>query len=191
MNVLKRGNIYMNEEEQLIAELYSCFQRLDWRGMLACYRDDIFFYDPVFENLEGRQVRGMWEMLLSNARDLKLRFGDIVSEDGYGTCNWVATYTFSATGRKVVNEGKANFRFVGGKIAEHQDVFDLWKWSRQALGVPGILFGWSSLLQKKIRRMARKNLEKFIAAHNPDRDNPIPDDPDRNNPDPGDQVQPS
>ena len=157
----------MNEEEELIKEFYTCFKRLDWRGMIACYREDIFFYDPVFENLEGDQVRGMWEMLLGNAKDLQLDFSDINATDGYGSCQWVATYSFSATGRRVVNKGKAHFKFAGGRIAEHQDDFSLWKWSRQALGMPGLLFGWSMPLQNKIRKMAKKNLERFLLSHKP------------------------
>ena len=162
----------MSQEEQLITIYYSCFQRLDWRGMLDCYREDVFFYDPVFENLDGPQVRAMWEMLLSRAKDLELHFSDIVAEGGYGSCQWVATYTFTATGRKVVNRGQARFTFHEGKIAEHQDAFSLWKWSRQALGLPGLFFGWTSLLQKKIRGNARKSLEKFMVGKA--KDAPLP-----------------
>jgi hypothetical protein len=157
----------MKEEEELIRKFYTCFGKLDWRGMIACYQEDIFFYDPVFENLVGGQVRGMWEMLLSNAKDLRLDFSDIVFADGYGSCHWVATYTFSATGRRVVNKAKALFTFSGGKIVEHQDVFSLWGWSRQALGLPGLLFGWSLPLHKKIRGMAKKNLARFLQSRNP------------------------
>ena len=168
----------MSEEEQLIKVFYTCLQRLDWKGMLDCYHEEVFFYDPVFENLEGPQVRAMWEMLLSNAKDLQLSFSNIQSEPrlspdtdaapvSYGSCDWVATYTFSQTGRQVVNKGAALFTFSEGKIAEHQDNFDLWRWSRQALGIPGILFGWTPVLQNKIRRMARRNLEKFMARSAP------------------------
>ena len=155
----------MHEEEELIRVFYTCFKNLDWPGMNACYSEDIFFYDTVFENLEGFRVKAMWQMLLSNAKDLKLDFSDVAAADGYGSCQWTAAYSFSATGRRVVNKGEAHFKFAGGKIAEHQDGFDLWKWSRQALGLPGILFGWTPPLQRKIRGMAKKNLQKFIHTH--------------------------
>lgn len=154
----------MNDNEKLITQFYSCFNRLDWKGMLECYTEDIVFYDPVFENLEGPEVRAMWEMLLKSAKDLEMRFDEVKSEDDYGSCIWTATYTFSQTGRKVVNKGNALFAFRDGRISEHQDRFDLWRWSRQALGTPGILLGWSPFLQHKIREKARKGLEKFMAA---------------------------
>ncbi len=164
----------MSEEEQLIKVFYTCFQKLDWKGMLNCYHEEVFFYDPVFENLEGQQVRVMWEMLLSSAKDLQLSFSNIQVDpasaaegSSYGSCDWIAAYTFSQTGRKVVNKGKALFTFSEGKIAEHQDNFDLWKWSRQALGIPGILFGWTPFLQNKIRQKARRSLEKFRTRNAP------------------------
>jgi ketosteroid isomerase-like protein len=160
-----------NMEEQLIKEFYTCFQQRNWKGMVDCYGEDIIFYDPVFENLEGCEVHAMWEMLLSRAKDLTLDFGDISIEesagdgtDKYGGCRWVATYTFTATGRKVVNRVKARFAFSEGKIVEHQDEFNLWKWSGQALGWTGFLLGGTSLMQNKIRRNARKSLDKFMEA---------------------------
>ncbi|HTI09484.1 MAG TPA: nuclear transport factor 2 family protein [Puia sp.] len=177
----------MSDEEQLVKVFYTCFQQRDWKGMLDCYHKDIFFYDPVFLNLEGPEVHAMWEMLLRNAKDLELNFSNIRMEpaspepatgsaaasqpagsgpasptETYGSCNWVATYTFSQTGRQIVNKGKALFTFSEGKIAEHQDDWSFWKWIRQALGLPGILLGWTPMLQNKIRRQARKNLEKFM-----------------------------
>lgn len=152
----------VSDEEQMIRKFYSSFQNRDWQGMLCCYKDNILFYDPVFENLEGVEVRSMWEMLLKSAKDLEMEFGEIETEEGYGSCQWVATYTFSRTGRQVVNKGKAFFKFSEGLIAEHQDDFDLWKWSRQALGITGTLLGWTPFMHRKIRQKAERSLEKFM-----------------------------
>jgi ketosteroid isomerase-like protein len=163
----------MNQNEQLIKKFYDCFGRRDWKGMLDCYHQEIFFYDPVFQNLEGPQVRAMWEMLLRNAKDLKVRAGDIKAADDHGSCHWVATYTFSATGRHVVNNCKASFTFSEGRIVEHQDEFSFWKWSRQSLGLPGWLLGWSSLIQNKVRRQARQNLDKFMTNQGPSNSNSL------------------
>ena len=131
--------------------------------MNSCYSDDIVFYDPAFEILRGDEVKYMWEMLCTNAKDFSLVFDSIKAKDHeYYTCNWVATYTFSKTGRKVVNHIKAYMRIEGGKIVEHSDGFSLHKWSRQALGFTGELFGWNSFFQRKIKNKARKSLLKFI-----------------------------
>ncbi|HEY6900908.1 MAG TPA: nuclear transport factor 2 family protein [Puia sp.] len=151
----------MSVEEQLITTFYTSFQQGNWRGMIDCYHTDVFFYDPVFQNLEGAEVRAMWEMLLGRAKAVKLDFSNVSGADGHGSCNWIAEYRFPATGRNVINKATARFSIREGKIVEHQDEFSLWKWSAQALGLPGQFFGWSSLLQENIRKKARANLEKF------------------------------
>ena len=55
-------------------------------------------------------------------------------------------------------------RFAGGTIVEHSDAFSLHKWSKQALGLPGELFGWNSFFQRKIKNQAKRNLLQFIKA---------------------------
>ena len=157
----------MTANEQLISSFYTAFQNLDHKKMNACYSDDIVFFDPAFGLLKGDEAKAMWEMLCKNARDFSLVFGNIAALDHeYYTCDWVATYTFSKTGRRVVNKIKAHMMIADGKIIEHSDGFSLHKWSMMALGFSGWLLGWNSFFQNKIKRQARKNLEKFIAQKN-------------------------
>jgi ketosteroid isomerase-like protein len=153
----------MDNNQQVIERFYTAFQKLDHQTMRDCYSEFPIFNDAVFGILEGEEVFAMWEMLCTNARDFSLTFSNIRHlDEEYSTCNWTATYTFSKTGRKVVNVIKAHMRIQDGKITEHTDQFDIWKWSRQALGLPGILLGWSGYMKQKIRSNARKNLAKFM-----------------------------
>lgn len=157
----------MNQNEELIRRFYTAFQQLDYRTMNDCYSEDPAFNDPVFGILEGDAVFAMWEMLCRNARDFSLEFSNIkLLDEEYATCNWTARYTFSKTGRKVVNNIKAHMRIQDGKITEHTDEFDIWKWSRQALGVSGLLLGWSGFIKSKVRNNARKNLAAFMEKNN-------------------------
>lgn len=153
----------MNGNAQIIERFYEAFQKLDYATMQSCYSDDIIFNDPAFGILRDWEAKAMWEMLCKNAKNFSLNFSNIqLLDEEYATCNWEATYTFSKTGRKVVNKIKAHMRLHDGKITEHTDQFDIWKWSRQALGLPGWLLGWSGYMKNKIRYNARKNLEKFM-----------------------------
>lgn len=157
----------MTNNEQLINNFYTSFQKLDHKGMNACYSEDIVFSDPVFGLLRGEEARSMWEMLCTNAKNFTLTYGNIQHlDDEYSTCDWVATYTFSKTGKKVVNRIKANMRFANGKIIEHSDAFSLHKWASQALGFSGWLLGWNSFFQNKIKNGAKKNLLKFMEKKN-------------------------
>lgn len=147
----------------IIEQFYAAFQQLDYQAMNACYSEDIVFSDPVFGILHGDEVKAMWEMLCRNARDFSLEYSDIeLLDDEYATCRWTATYTFSKTGRRVVNRAKAYMRVKNGKIIEHSDAFSLGKWASQALGWKGTLLGWSGYFQKRIQKRARKQLEHFM-----------------------------
>jgi ketosteroid isomerase-like protein len=149
--------------EQIIRRFYSAFQRLDYKTMQECYSDDIIFFDTVFGLLKGEEVKAMWEMLCKQARDFQLEFSNIqLLDEEYATCNWTARYTFSRTGRKVVNHIKAHMKIKDNKIVEHSDAFRLSDWAAQAFGFMGSLFGWTGFMKRKIRNAARKNLLAFM-----------------------------
>lgn len=153
----------MDSNEQLISDFYTAFQKLDHSKMGACYSNEIVFFDPVFGLLRGREVKAMWEMLCKSAKDFSLTFGNITALDHeYYTCEWVATYTFSKTGRRVVNRIKAHMLINDGKIIEHSDGFSLHKWSAQALGFSGWLLGWNRFFQNRIKNQAKRNLLKYL-----------------------------
>ncbi len=155
----------MNGNEQVINRFYTSFQQLDYATMQQCYTGDAVFSDPVFGLLQGTELRAMWEMLCKNATSFSLSFSAIqLLDEEYATCQWTATYTFSKTGRHVVNHIKAYMRIQHGKITEHTDKFNVWKWSRQALGLPGLILGWTDFMQDRIHKNARRNLDKFMAA---------------------------
>ena len=63
--------------DELINKFYRSFQKLDYNGMNSCYSDDIVFFDPAFGLLKGNEVRAMWEMLCTNAKDFSLTYGNI------------------------------------------------------------------------------------------------------------------
>ena len=147
-----------------MTRFYSAFQRRDYVTMQGCYGDKVIFYDPVFEDLVDDEVRLMWEMLCKRATDLSINFNNVQADEEYGTCNWVATYTFYKTKRTVVNKIKAHMRFQNGKIVEHSDQFKLSNWCKQAFGLPGLVFGTTAWFQKKIRKSAQQSLYDYITS---------------------------
>ena len=132
--------------------------------MAACYAPDARFSDPVFPDLKGQEPGAMWRMLTRRADDLKLELLEHEADGDRGSARWVAHYTFTQTGRRVRNDVRASFRFAQGLIAEHRDDFDFHRWSRQALGTPGLLLGWTPILRASVRRRARAGLGEFMAG---------------------------
>ncbi len=152
----------MNTNEIIINTFYTCFQNNDYKGMQDCYADTAHFSDPVFYDLNARQVKAMWEMFCVNGKDLEVEFKNVSANEKNGSSEWMAIYTFSQTGRKVINRIKANFTFEQGKIVKHIDDFNFYDWSKQALGASGLLLGWTPFVKNKIRKVAMKNLQDYM-----------------------------
>ena len=142
----------------VVERLYAAFDRRDGEAMAALYAPDGHFRDPVFGDLTGAEAGAMWRMLTRTARDLKVE----LPEHDATSAHWIAHYTFSATGRPVVNDVRARFRIENGLIVDHVDEFSFWKWSRQALGPKGLVLGWTPFLRAKVGRTARAGLDQFM-----------------------------
>lgn len=155
----------MENNETLIRNFYTAFQQRDFKAMQNCYADDIVFNDSVFRDLRGGRAKAMWHMLLSGNGKLDVEFNNIRADEKSGSCNWVARYEFSRTKRPVTNRIKANFIFRDGKIAQHTDDFNFYKWIRMAFGFSGFLVGWTNAAREKVRKNAADRLDAFIEAH--------------------------
>ena len=148
---------------ETIQTFYSAFQNLDYATMQSCYSDDAVFNDPAFGLLDASETKAMWEMLCKRAKDFSLVYGNIhLLDEEYTTTDWTASYLFAKTGRRVVNKITAHMKFRDGLIIEHTDAFDIYKWTRQAFGLTGLLLGWTSFLHRKIQRQAKEGLHKFM-----------------------------
>jgi ketosteroid isomerase-like protein len=148
-------------DADVIARLYDALDRHDGEAMASLYAPDARFRDPAFGELSGEEAGDMWRMLTSRATDLSVELPEHEAGGGSGSAHWIATYTFR-TGRHVVNDIRARFRFRDGLIAEHEDSFPFHRWARQALGPAGWVLGAPpfSLL---VRRRALADLERFRA----------------------------
>jgi len=153
----------MSSNKALIESFYAAFKKKDYKTMAECYHADAYFRDEAFE-LKGKQVGAMWHMLCERGADMVLTYS-VTEQNGIVTAHWEPKYSFSQTGRFVHNIIDAEFEFKEGKIIRHIDHFDFWRWSRQSLGMPGLLLGWSSFLKKKVSTMANKALAGFIKKH--------------------------
>jgi len=151
----------MHPHESVIREFYAAFARRDAEAMARCYHDEVFFSDPAFPALRGEEARDMWRMLLSRAQDLEVVLEEAGGDAAGGNARWRATYTFSRTGRRVVNRISALFAFRDGRIVRHYDHFPFWRWAAQALGPAGRFLGWFAPLKWMVRRQAAAQLERF------------------------------
>lgn len=155
----------MADNDVTIQRLYTAFANRDGDTMAACYAPDATFSDPVFPGLTGAEPGAMWRMLAGRAKDFRLELVEHSATGDTGTARWIAHYTFAQTGRPVVNDVRSTFRFnADGLIVEQRDAFSFYNWSKQALGTPGLLLGWTPLIKNKVQATARAGLDQFMAA---------------------------
>ena len=144
----------------LIERFYAAFGECNGAAMTACYAPDAHFRDPAFGDLEGEEIGAMWRMLTGRATDLKIELHEHDADEESGSAHWIARYTFS-TGRPVVNDIQASFRFADGLIVDHVDEFDFRNWAKQALGPSGHLVALLPPLRSKARAKALDQLAAF------------------------------
>jgi hypothetical protein len=154
----------MNHQD-IVDRFYQALGKRDGETMARCYANQATFSDPAFPNLDAKEVRGMWRMLCSRSTDLKVDYTVRKIDDKHFEVDWNAYYTFTKTGRKVHNIIRADIFLDQGLIVKHRDRFDFWRWSRQALGLPGLLLGWTPILRGSVQKQARQNLEQFMQKH--------------------------
>ena len=145
---------------ETIERFYTAFGQCNGAAMTACYAPDAHFRDPAFGDLHGPDIGAMWRMLTSRATDLKIELHEHEADEGTGSAHWIARYTFS-TGRPVVNDIQATFRFKDSLIADHVDEFDFRAWAKQALGPSGHLVALLPPLRSKARAKALDQLDQF------------------------------
>ena len=148
-------------QQETIKQFYTAFQQLDAEAMVALYHDDIEFSDPAFGTLYSNDAKNMWRMICSRAKDFSLSYNQVTETSAY----WEPTYTFSATGNKVINKIEAAFEFKDGKISKHTDVFNLHLWATQALGFKGRLIGGTKFFKKKLNKQTKQLLAAYTKKH--------------------------
>jgi limonene-1,2-epoxide hydrolase len=154
----------MHQNAELIQRFYSAFAAGDHQTMASSYTDDATFSDPVFPNLNAEEARAMWRMFCTSGNEIDLTFSGIGADDSKGSAHWEAVYKFPKTGRRVHNVIDASFEFTDGRISRHRDAFDLYRWTKMALGPLGTVLGWTPIVQGQVRGQAAAQLERFRAS---------------------------
>src|SRR5215468_7031152 len=124
--------------------------------MASLYAPGAHFRDPVFQ-LEGADIGGMWRALLGRAKEFSVTYTVAQVAPGRGSVEWTARYLFGGK-RKVVNVILSELALENGLIVDQRDSFDFPLWAKQAIGLPGRLFGRFAFFQRAVSRKAMARL---------------------------------
>jgi hypothetical protein len=156
---------------ETLERFYTAFANLDAATMQSCYAENARFEDPVFRLAGARQIGGMWRMLCADLRMHGIGQWDLVVEEirargDQGRARWRARYPFGTRPRTVRNRVYSRFDFdAKGLILRQRDAFSFWNWSRQAIGWPGWLFGWTPTLRARVQGKAGQQLARYMEKH--------------------------
>lgn len=143
---------------------FDAFAIGDYHSMGLLYAPTATFSDPIFPLLSGPETALMWEMLLSRAQEFSVS-ANVEEEQsqggGHARAVWVARYLYGAAGRQVTNRVHTEMTLQAGRIVKQVDHFSFWGWSRQALGAPGLLLGWTPWLRHRVQEQAQQQLVLF------------------------------
>ena len=149
--------------KNIIEEFYEAFSNLDAENMVKYYHPDVIFQDPAFGELKADRAKNMWRMLCRSqkGKGFKVTYQVIDFNKEKANAQWDAFYTFGQTGRKVHNQIFASFMIEDGLIVEHIDEFNLYDWSKQAMGMKGYLLGKTSFFRNKLQHKTNLLLNEF------------------------------
>lgn len=148
-------------QPSVVDRFYEAFAQRDAAAMAACYHPDATFEDPAFGPLDRESACAMWAMLLGRSADLVVTHQVLRDSGSEVGAHWEARYTFTRTGRPVLNRIEATFTVEDGLIRTHRDHFGFWAWARQAFGPAGLLLGWTPWFQAKVRAEALRTLAAY------------------------------
>ena len=70
----------------VIERFYRAFETKDFHTMQSLYHDQATFSDPVFADLNSREVKAMWQMLITASKDLKVTFKKVQNNGSLQSC---------------------------------------------------------------------------------------------------------
>ena len=152
-----------NIQEDVAQQFYTAFAKKDYLELARFYHNDLSFTDPAFGTLSRSETLAMWEMLFTSADDLDINFKLLTSGDNFVVVEWRANYSFGSKKRFVKNIIKAKLLIEDDLIIRHIDSFNLYRWSRQAMGIAGWLIGWTGFFRRKLQKQTRSRLASFIS----------------------------
>ncbi|KAG8847670.1 hypothetical protein FRB91_011529 [Serendipita sp. 411] len=130
----------------------------------------------------AKQAKGMFSMFVNNREKnkMELEYKDIKKGiNDLTVCihpiyllpllthrQYTATYTvrYIFTGRPVTNVIQSTFTIspTSNLLLSQVDAFPFYTWAKQALGLPGLLLGWTGYLQSQVQHNAGQSLEKYM-----------------------------
>jgi hypothetical protein len=139
----------------IIDRLFKAFQSKDADAILAAYSAKCQFNHPLIGCMSKDEFSKAVQIFIRETPDYELAFQINHVSAKRVEVEWTMTHIFHLTGRIIKQNGKTTCFLSANSVVRQIDQFDRRIWSRQAMGVTGLVLsfvpGWKSFIERELR----------------------------------------
>jgi ketosteroid isomerase-like protein len=140
----------------LVEQHYKAIQAKDADAILAVYAADCRIDHPLIGRMSKDEFSKAVQAFIRQTPDYELEFQISHAGAQRVDAEWALTHVFHLTGRTIRLAGATTYFLSANRITRHIDQFDRRAWSRQAMGMTGLVLsfvpGWRSFVERELRR---------------------------------------
>lgn len=112
---------------QQFEQFYSDFKTADLAGLDDLYIPDVRFRDPVQEVIGTAQLKRYFSASRQSVEECRFEFRDRSFDERQCFYQWLMHYRHPrlAGGKSLTLRGMSHLRFAEGRIASHEDIYDM------------------------------------------------------------------
>jgi hypothetical protein len=140
----------------LVEQLFKAFQSKDTDAIFATYAADCQFDHPLIGRLSKNEFSMAIRAFMRATPDYELAFQINHTDAKRVDVEWTITHIFHLTAKVIKQHGTTTCFLSNNRIVQQIDKFDRRAWSRQAMGMTGLVLsfvpGWRSFIERELRR---------------------------------------
>lgn len=157
---------------QTVERFFRSYLKHDFHGMHACLDDAVHFSDYAFDDIQGAQVRAMWQWFCTRIPPIDMRGYKVLREEGDKVfARYRVQYLYradeEAEPRPVDYVIGSTFTLAGGKIIDQKDWFyaiSEFQFAKMLVGLPKALLAYTPLFKRGVRKRMAAKLAEFMVA---------------------------
>jgi hypothetical protein len=161
----KSASHEFNSLSSQIETYFDAFSKGDYRTMRSLCDPKITFNDPVYTSLQGKSVFALHHFMAERRICPTITIRSISEKGNRVKVKWTNEYEYATYKTHISIDVRSIFHFEHTSIISQTDQYNLWKWSKMALGFTGTYLGWTPMFRSTLRRSSQQSLATFIQKH--------------------------
>lgn len=139
-------------------QLFRAIRFRDVTRAVAAYASEAQIMHPIVGKLTKDQLSGALTVFINRTKTYELHHEIRLAGPASAHVAWSIDHVLFVTGRRVRISGVSELVFEGDRIVLHRDYLSVRDWSRQALGLKGLVLSWIPSWSRFVAREMRCSL---------------------------------